>query len=44
MDSDWRVPMMVNLWMKPSPLFISTTEEEDNDFNWHCKTGLRRNI
>ena len=36
---------MLNLWLKPSSLFISANEEEEPvDFNWHCKSGLAVNI
>jgi hypothetical protein len=45
MESDWRIPMTMDLWMKPSNLFVSQNEEEEQvDFEWHCKTGLAKNI
>jgi adenylate kinase len=48
MDSDWRIPLMLNLKIKPSLLFVGGgTGEEDAaepDFNWHCKDGLAVNI
>jgi hypothetical protein len=45
LDLDWRVPLMLDLRVKPSSLFISTNEEEEPvDFNWHCKSGLAVNI
>ena len=34
---------MLNIKVKPSSLFVSE-EEEQPDFNWHCKEGLRANI
>lgn len=45
LELDWRVPMMLNLKLKPSSLFVSANEEEESvDFNWHCKLGLAANI
>jgi adenylate kinase family enzyme len=49
MDSDWRIPLMLNLKIKPSPLFVGGGEGEEggdagSDFNWHCKNGLAANI
>ena len=45
LDLDWRIPLMLNLKLKPSTLFESQNEEEDPvDFNWHCKQGLAYNI
>lgn len=45
LDLDWRVPLMLNLKLKPSSLFISANEEEEPvDFNWHSKQGLAANI
>lgn len=45
LDLDWRVPLMLNLKLKPSSLFISANEEEEPvDFNWHSKQGLAFNI
>jgi adenylate kinase len=47
MDSDWRIPLMLNLKIKPSSLFVGTGDEEgagEPDFNWHCKAGLASNI
>jgi hypothetical protein len=39
-QSDWRVPLLLNLWVKPSPLFVGQEneegEKEEVDFNWHC--------
>lgn len=44
-ESDWRVPLMLNLWLKPSSLFVSQNEEEEPvEFEWHCKGGLAKNI
>ena len=44
MDSDWRIPLMLNLKIRPSSLFVAQSsggaEGEDEagpDFNWHCK-------
>ena len=36
--------MLLNLRVKPSPLFVPSSEEEEIDFNWHCKSGLAKNI
>jgi hypothetical protein len=44
LDLDWRIPLNLNLWVKPSPLFVGSTEEEEVDFTWHCKSGLAANI
>lgn len=49
MDTDWRIPLMLNLKIKPSSLFVASGgsgEEEaaEPDFNWHCKAGLAANI
>lgn len=39
------MPLTLNLWVKPSPLFISENEEEEPvEFEWHCKSGLAENI
>lgn len=44
MDSDWRIPLMLNLKIKPSSLFVGAGTEDEGagepDFNWHCKAGL----
>ena len=45
LDLDWRIPLTLDLWIKPSSLFVGGgAEEEEVDFNWHCKTGLAQNI
>jgi hypothetical protein len=47
LESDWRIPLMLNLRCKPSSLFVGTEGEEGGesaDFNWHCKAGLAANI
>lgn len=49
LESDWRIPLMLNLRIKPSSLFVGGggAEEEGGDapdFNWHCKQGLAANI
>lgn len=49
MDTDWRIPLMLNLKIKPSSLFVGAGGEgeeaaEQPDFNWHCKAGLAANI
>jgi adenylate kinase len=45
LELDWRVPLSLNLKLKPSSLFVSQNEEEEPiDFNWHCKEGLKNNI
>lgn len=49
LESDWRIPLMLNLRVKPSSLFVAGGEggEEGGDsvdFNWHCKGGLATNI
>jgi adenylate kinase len=45
---DWRIPLMLNLRVKPSSLFVGGGEGEEGgdavDFNWHCKAGLASNI
>lgn len=36
---------MLDLKVKPSPLFVSNNEEEEPvEFDWHCKNGLATNI
>jgi adenylate kinase len=48
LESDWRIPLMLNLLIKPSSLFVGGGGEEEGgdavDFNWHCKSGLAANI
>ena len=45
LELDWRVPMMLNLKVKPSSLFVSQNEEEEPvEFDWHCKDGLKASI
>ena len=48
LEADWRIPLMLNLRIKPSSLFVSSGLEDDGgdavDFNWHCKGGLAVNI
>ena len=48
LESDWRIPMMLNLRIKPSSLFVGAGEGEEGgeqvDFNWHCKSGIAANI
>ena len=44
MDTDWKVPLLLDLWLKPSPIFVKQTEDEDVDFNWHCEIGLAKSI
>ena len=45
LELDWRVPMMLNLKLKPSSLFVSQNEEEEPvEFEWHSKEGLKLNI
>lgn len=48
MDTDWRIPLMLNLKIKPSSLFVGGGSGEEDaaepDFNWHCKAGLAVNI
>ena len=49
---DWRRFVMLNIKAKPSPIFVPQENPEDpeaeaegeNDFNWHCKSGLQANI
>lgn len=44
MDNDWRTPMQLNLWVKPSLLFVKQSEEDEIDFTWHCESGLAKRI
>lgn len=49
LEKDWRIPLMLNLRVKPSSLFVGGGGEGDDagdsvDFNWHCKAGLAANI
>jgi adenylate kinase len=45
LELDWRIPMMLDLKLKPSSLFVSQNEEEEPvEFDWHSKTGLSQNI
>lgn len=48
LQADWRIPLMLNLRVKPSSLFVGGGEGEEGgdsvDFNWHCKSGLALNI
>ena len=45
LELDWRVPLSLNLKLKPSTLFVSQNEEEEPvEFDWHCKEGLKQNI
>lgn len=44
MDHDWRTPMSLNLWVKPSSLFVKQNEDDDVDFEWHCESGLAKRI
>ena len=49
LEQDWRIPLMLNLRVKPSSLFVGGGGEgedagADVDFNWHCKAGLAANI
>jgi len=45
LDLDWRKPLLLNLKVKPSALFVSENEEEEPvEFDWHCKQGLQQNI
>jgi adenylate kinase len=49
LESDWRIPLMLNLKVKPSSLFVGGGGEGEEggdavDFNWHCKSGLAANI
>ena len=47
---DWRKFVMLNIKTVPSSLFIKEGAPEDgeepgeDDFNWHCKNGLAKNI
>ena len=45
---DWKIPLLLNLWIKPSPVFVGGVNEEGEaeevDFNWHCRSGLKQNI
>jgi hypothetical protein len=48
--TDWRIPLMLNLRVRPSSLFVAPPAVEGEeaagevDFNWHCKNGLAANI
>ena len=48
LDIDWRKPLLLDLKIKPSAKFIGGLnedgEEEEVDFEWHCKSGLLVNI
>lgn len=45
LENDWRIPLMLNLRVKPSSIFVSSGEDQEEvDFNWHCKSGLAANI
>jgi hypothetical protein len=48
LEIDWRKPLLLDLKIKPSALFMGSTneegEEEEVDFDWHCKNGLKANI
>ena len=41
---EWKVPLSLNLWVKPSNLFVKQNEDEENDFKWHCEVGLPKQI
>lgn len=49
LEQDWRIPLMLNLRVRPSTLFVGAAGEGEDagdsaDFNWHCKAGLATNI
>ena len=48
LEIDWRKPLLLDLKIRPSKLFLGGIteegEEEEVDFQWHCKNGLQANI
>lgn len=45
LETDWRVPLLLDLKLKPSNLFVSQNEEDEPvEFEWHCKNGISANI